>query len=188
MIRCMLRLRLTADERDAVQALRRDRTLTPTERDRVEMVCLADAGWGAPAIAAHLGYNPVTVRRLLKRFPRTGVVGLRRRPPGPPPDTARRAQVEAALHSLLDQDRTWTAAQLAAALADRGIRLSPRQTRKYLGRIAAWRRTVRTLKHKQDAAKVERATAVLSALKKKPPPVGSGWSISTSAASAPASR
>src|SRR5215208_6606065 len=185
----MLRLRLRTEERPAVQALRRDPTLTPAEQDRVEMVCLADAGWAAPAIAAHLGYNPVTVRRLLKRFPETGVAGLRRRPPGPPPDTARRARVEAALDALLDRDRTWTAAQVAAALGEEfGIALSPRQTRKYLGRVAAWRRTVRTLKHKQDPAKVERAKAVLASLKKKPPPVASGSSTSTSAASAPASR
>ena len=184
----MLRLQLTPDERDAVQALRRDPTLPPAERDRVEMVCLADAGWGAPAIGAHLRYNPVTVRRLLKRFPETGVAGLRRKPPGPPPDAARRERVEPALTALLDQDRTWTAGHLAAALTDAGIQLSPRQTRKYLGRMAAWRRTVRTLRHKQDPAKVERAKAVLGSLKKKPPPAASGWSISTSAGSARASR
>lgn len=185
----MLRLRLTSDERAAAQALRRDPTLSPAERDRVEMVCLADAGWGAPAIAAHLGYNPVTVRRLLKRFPETGMAGLRRKPPGPPPDAARRGQVETALGTLLDHDRTWTAAQLAAALrTEFGIALSPRQTRKYLGRIAAWRRTVRTLRHKQDGAKVGRAKCVLGSLKKRRTPVGSASSISTSAASAPASR
>lgn len=184
----MLRLRLTTDDRAAVQALRRDPSLSPAERDRVEIVCLADAGWGAPAIAVHLRYNPVTVRRLLKRIPETGVAGLRRRPPGPPPDTARRAQVDAALGRLLDQDRTWTAAQLAEALAADGISLSARQTRKYLGRIAAWRRTVRSLRHKQDAAKVEQAKTVLTALKKKPLPTASGSCTSTNAASAPASR
>lgn len=185
----MLRLRLTTDERAAVQVLRRHPSLSPAERDRVEMVCLADAGWGAPAIATHLQYNPVTVRRLLRRFPQTGVAGLRRRPPGPPPDMARRAQVEAALDALLDRDRTWTAAQLSAALRDEfGIALSPRQTRKYLGRIAAWRRTVRTLQHKQDPVKVERATAVLGSLKKRRSPAPSGSSISMSAASARASQ
>ena len=184
----MLRLRLTSDERVAVQALRRDPRLSPTERDRVEMVCLADAGWGTAAIADHLRYNPVTVRRLLKRFPLSGVAGLRRRQPGPPPDTARREQVEAALNRLLDQDRTWTAAQLAAALAEEGISLSTRQTRKYLGRIAAWRRTVRTLRHKQDPVEVERAKTVLASLKKRRSPAPSGSSISTSVASARASR
>ena len=184
----MLRLRLTDEERAAARALRRDRALTPAERDRVEMVCLADAGWGAPAIAAHLGCNPVTVRRLLKRFPETGVPGLRRKPPGPPPDAAHRGRVEAALTALLDRDRTWTAAQLAEALGvEFGIALSARQTRKYLGRIAAWRRTVRTLRHKQDPAKVERAKAVLASLKKRPPAAASGSSTSTSAASPPAS-
>ena len=185
----MLRLRLTNEERDAVQALRRDPGISPAERDRVEMVCLADAGWGAPAIAAHLGYNPVTVRRLLRRFPMTGVAGLRRRPPGPPPDTARSERVEAALGRLLDQDRTWTAAQLAEALgADFSIALSARQTRKYLARIAAWRRTARTLRHKQEPAKVARATMVLRSLKKRPLLAGSGSSISMNAASRPASR
>ncbi len=169
----MLRLALTSDEHRAVQALRRDPSLTPAERDRVEMVCLANAGWGAPAIARHLGYNPVTVRRLLRRFPATGVAGLRRRRPGPPPDPARRDHVAAALATLLDHDRTWTAAQLATALTDFGIHLSTRQTRKYLGRIAAWRRTVHSLRHKQDPATVERATTVLDSLKKKPMPVAS---------------
>ncbi len=185
----MLRLRLTPDEQAAVQALRRDASLSPPARDRVEMVCLADAGWAAPAIAAHVGYNPVTVRRLLRRFPESGVAGLRRRPPGPLPDTARREQVEAALHALLDRDRTWTAAQLAVALGEEfGIALSARQTRKYLGRIAAWRCTVRTLRLKQNPAKVERAKDVLTSLKKRPGSTASASCISTSVASAPASR
>ena len=172
-----------------MRALRRDATLTPAERDRVEMVCFADAGWGAPAIAAHLSCNPVTVRRLLKRFPETGVAGLRRKPPGPPPDTARRERVAAALGALLDRDRTWTAAQLAEALgAEFGIALSARQTRKYLGRIAAWQRTVRTLRHKQDPAKAERARRVLGSLKKRPRTGRSVSSTWTNAASAPPSR
>ena len=78
---------------------------------------------------------------------------------------------------------------MAAALAEEGIRLSARQTRRYLrGMGAAWRRTVRTLRHKQAAAKAERATTVLSALKKRPPLAASGFSLSTSAGLLRASR
>ena len=184
----MIRLSLTDDEHDAVQALRRDPALSPAERDRVEMVLLSATGWSPPQIARHLRCHAKTVRLVLLRFREQGPTSLRRRRPGPPPDSARRTQIEAVLTALLDQDRTWTAAQLAAALGEAGIRLSTRQTRKYLSRIAAWRRTVRTLKHKQDPVKAERATTVLGSLKKRPPPDGSGSSISTSVASPPASR
>jgi transposase len=166
----MIRLTLTEEERAAVQALRRDRTLMPAERDRVEMVLLSVTGWSAPRIAVHLGCHAVTVRAVLKRFAATGVTGLRRRRPGPAPDAARRAAVTAALDALLGQDRTWTAAQLATALHDHGIHLSTRQTRKYLQAMGArWRRTVRTLKHKQDPARVAQAAAELAEFKKKPP-------------------
>ena len=171
----MIHLTLTEPERAAVQALRRDRTLAPAERDRVEMVLLSDAGWSPPQIAAHLACHPVTVRSVLKRFPAAGMAGLRRARPGPPPDTARRAHITAALDGLLGEERTWTAAQLATALGAQGITLSTRQTRKYLQRMGSrWRRTVRTLRHKQDPARVAQATAELADLKKKPRLVPSG--------------
>jgi hypothetical protein len=112
---------------------------------------------------------------VLKRFGTTGLPSLRRRPPGPPPNPTRRAQVEAALTALLAEDRTWTAAQLAAALAEQyRITLSVRQTRKYLGRIAAWRRTVRTLRHKQDPTAATHAAHHLVRLEAKPKQAVSG--------------
>jgi putative transposase len=164
----MIHLIVTDPERAAVQALRRDRTLAPAERDRVEMVLLSDGGWSPPRIAAHLACHPVTVRSVLKRFRQEGAAGLRRGRPGPPPDTARRAQITAALDQFLGQDRTWTAAQLAAALREQSISLSTRQTRKYLQQMGArWRRTVRTLRHKQDPDRVAQASAELADLKKK---------------------
>ena len=141
----MIRLTLSDDEVAAVRALRRDPTLAPAERDRVEMVLLSVAGWPPPAIAVHLGYCAATVRTVLKAFAQTGATGLRRKRSGPPKDAARRRQVTTALDRLLGQDRTWTAAQLAAALGDEGIALSPRQTRKYLkGMDATWRRLRRS--------------------------------------------
>ena len=184
----MLRVTLSCEQAEAVRGLRRDASLSPAERDRVEMVLLSAEGWSAPKVASHLGYCAATVRTVLASFPTTGLDGLRRRKPGPPQDLARRERVTAALDRLLEQDRTWTAGQLAGALASEGIHLSPRQTRKYLKWMdARWRRTVTTLAHKQDPARVDRAERTLATLKKSRPTVASVWATSTSAASAPAS-
>jgi transposase len=184
----MLRVTLTADDQTALQRRRRDPSLSPLERDRVEIVLLAAAGWPAPRIAAHLGRCGPTVRTTLHRFTAGGSDGLRQQRTGPPPDTARREQVTAALGTLLDEERTWTAAQLAAALAEQGIALSTRQTRKYLQPLAAWRRTQRTLRHKQDPDRVATATTTLGALKKGRQPDGLRSPSSTNAASPPANR
>ena len=183
----MIHLTLTPEQRAAVQTLRQDRTLRPAERDRVEMVLLSAAGWSPPRIGRYLDCHPATVRQTLKRFAADGTAALRWRQPGPPKDTARRQQVCAALDRLLGQERTWTAAQLAAALRSDGIALSTRQTRKYLKLLGArWRRTVPTLQHKQDPVRVAQARRVLTSLKKSPRPARSVWRTSTSAASAPA--
>jgi putative transposase len=185
----MLRITLTPDHWVAAQAARRDPTLNPLERDRVEMVLLSADGWRPPAIAQHLAYHAATVRHALKAYQAQGLAGLWHQRPGPPPDTTRRAQVTAALDRLLDQPRTWTAAQLAHALQEEGIRLSTRQTRRYLQAMGAkWRRTVRSLRHKQDPAKVERAKTVLAMLGKGRPRGSSSASTLTSVASAPRFR
>ena len=163
----MLRIRLTSGERAVVESLRRDVTVSPAERDRVEIVLLSSDGWSVPRIADHFGCCQATVRRLLHRFAAEGLPALRRQQPGPAPNVARRQQVTRALDRLLAQDRTWTAAQLAEALADADIHLSARHLRRYLaGMRARWRRTVRTLAHKQDPVRVAQAKAELAALKK----------------------
>src|SRR5438067_10947669 len=102
----MLRITLTPDQHEELHALRRDPTLSPADRDRVEMLALSAAGWGVPAIAEHLGYHPETVRRLFHRLPADGLAAVRHRPPGPPPDAARRERVAALLTSLPEQERT----------------------------------------------------------------------------------
>jgi transposase len=153
------------------------------------MVLLSAEGWLATRIAAHLGYCAPTVRTTLKRFMAEGLPSIRKGKPGPASNGERRAAVTAALDTLLGQDRTWTAAQLATALGEQGIALSTRQTRKYLVRMGArWRRTVTTLRHKQNAEWVAQATTTLASLKKKPLRAGSGSPISMSAVSAQASQ
>lgn len=163
----MIRLQLTPEQRAELEGLRRDRDLKPVERDRVEMVLLSATGWTVPRIAEYLKYCDATVRRVFVRFAERGVAGLRSRPPGPPPDHEWRARVTAELERLVAQPRTWTTRQLAAALAEAGIRLSPRQVRRYLRDLRArYGRTARTLAHKQNPARVAVARATLDLLKK----------------------
>ncbi len=163
----MIRILLTDFQRAELQVLRRT-DLPAVARDRLEMVLLADAGWSAPRIAAHLGCHPHTARSALKGFLDRGTASFRPDKPGPEPDHARRCQVTQRLRDLLGQERTWTARQLAAALQPAGLALSARQVRRYLGLLkAGYRWTASTVGHKQDPAKVERAGIVLGGLKKK---------------------
>lgn len=134
------------------------------------MLLLSAAGWSPPRIAVHLGCHPKTVRQVLDRFPQEGLDCFVRQSPGPPPDTARRRTVEQALDTLLAEDRTWTAAQLVEALQAQQIMLGPRHLRRYLrGMGAGYRRTVRSLKHKQDPQKVATARQEIAAFKRGQP-------------------
>jgi transposase len=163
----MLRTQLDDTTRTQLQALRHT-DLSPAARDRLEIVLLSDAGWSAPRIAAHLGCHPHTARKALRLFIQRGTAGFARRRPGPPPDQARRGRITGLLAELLGQERTWTSAQLGEALRPHGVALGTRQVRRYLKLLkAGYRRTASTLKHKQDAPKVERAKTVLGGLKKK---------------------
>jgi putative transposase len=163
----MILIQLDEATRDELQALRRQE-LPPRARDRLEMVTLSAIAWAPARIAAHLGYCTATVRATLKDFLARGTAALFPRRTGPPPDLQRRQEVTGVLTALLEQERTWTSRQLAAALAERGIALSARQVRRYLGMLnAGWRRTTNSLRHKQDPAKVARAERVLDNLKKK---------------------
>jgi transposase len=163
----MIRIHLDDSTRDKLHSLRR-KPLPPKVRDRIEMLTLADAGWSAPRIAAHLGRCGQTVRDTLKEFLARGIEAIHPRRTGPAPDMARRDRVAEELRRSLAEDRTWTGRQLAEALAGRGIALGPRQVRRHLKRMnAGYRRTASTLKHKQDPEKAARAARVLDNLKAK---------------------
>jgi transposase len=163
----MIRIQLNDTTRDDLQTLRRT-ALPPKVRDRLEAILLSDAGWSPPRIARHLGWHPHTARAALKDFQRRGRAALWPATPGPQPDAERRQRVAQALVRRLQQERTWTSRQLSAALQADGIRLSPRQVRRYLrGLRAGYRRTASDLGHKQDPAKVARAEGVLGRLQGK---------------------
>jgi transposase len=124
-----LHVALTAGQRaDLRQRLRRH-TLSPRLRRRLECIRLADLGWPAPRIAAHLGLDQATVRRAIRRLARGGLDGLADRPRcGRPPklDSCDLDAVEELLARAAGRNETWTLAQLACWLArTRGVTISP---------------------------------------------------------------
>lgn len=167
----MIRVDLSPAHRDDLRA--RARLAGPRERDRLEMVRLADAGWSVPRIARHLGCHEQTARRHLKAFLAGGFVALRDAPrPGRPP-TVTAAHLDA-LGALLDAGgRTWTTAQLLARLErEHGVRVHPDHLGRLLrGRGFGWKRTKASVAHKRrDPAAYAAKVAELGALKKRPRP------------------
>src|SRR5215475_5937603 len=107
----MIHIQFDDATRAELQALRRT-DLGPAARDRLEMLFLSDASWSPPRIAAHLGYDPQTVRKVLHGWRQHGRAILFPAKPGPQPDTARRDTILGYLTDLLGQERTWTSSQL----------------------------------------------------------------------------
>ena len=165
----MYRVRLTDAQRDELRRRTRDPAVQPRTRDRLEMVRLADAGWSVPGIARHLGLCEATVRWWIKTFLTHSFDALPDRP-HPGQKSALTPQMEEALRQELRQSqRTWTAGQLADWVAQRfGVRL----TRDYLARRLkrariAYKRTGRSLKHKQKPEEVATKQAEMAAHEKR---------------------
>lgn len=171
---------LTDEQRAELRQRTRQRSLAPSTRDRLEMVRLADAGWSGPRIARHLGQHEQTVRTWLKAFLERGFDALVNKPRGGKSSALTPAILDALRVELGKAERTWTAAQLTAWIADHhGVHLSVDRVRRHLRRAGlSWQRTSRSLKHQQDPTKVAESQAVLTDLEKRGP-----WASSTCATS-----
>ncbi|MCE2467263.1 MAG: transposase [Caldilineaceae bacterium] len=118
-------------------------------------------------LEAHFDCCQATVRGWLHQFAAEGLRSLRHQRRGLGPDVARRQVVRRALNGLLSQTRTWTAAQLAEALADKGLVMKPRTVRKYLKLMGArYVRTKYVLRHRQDPEAAAAARTELDDFKK----------------------
>ena len=169
MLRVMYRVVLTDEQRAELRRHTRQTGITPSTRDRLEMVRLADAGWSIPHIARHLGQHAQTVRTWIKAFLWGGFAALPNQPRGGKQSALTPAMLDAVRVELAKGARTWTAAQLADWVAEHhGVRLSTDRLRVHLRRAKiSWQRTSRSLKHKQDPAEVAERQAVLEDLEKK---------------------
>ena len=165
----MYRVRLTDTEREELHRRAHEPGVMPRTRDRLEMVRLSDAGWSIPQIAVHLAIHEQRVRYSIKAFRAHGFDALPDRPHPGQPSALTPTMEEALRQELRQQARTWTAAQLADWVAERfGVRLTPDYLSRRLKRARiAYKRTGRSLKHKQQPAEVERKAAEMAAQEKR---------------------
>lgn len=165
----MYRIALTDDQRHELRQRTHQAGITPSIRDRLEMVRLSDAGWSVPTIARHLGQHEQTVRAWIKAFLAGGFDALPNQPRGGKESALTPPMLAAVRTEVANGTRTWTAAQLADWVAEHhGVRLSTDRLRVHLRRAKiSWQRTSRSLKHKQDPVEVAERQAVLDDLEKK---------------------
>ena len=165
----MYRIALTDDQRHELRQRTHQPDITPSVRDRLEMVRLSDAGWSVPTIARHLGQHEQTVRAWIKAFLHGGFDALPNKPRGGKKSALTAAMLQRVRTEVAKGTRTWTAAQLADWVADHhGVRLSTDRLRVHLRRAKiSWQRTSHSLKHKQDPVEVAERQAVLTELAKK---------------------
>jgi transposase len=133
------------------------------------MVRLSDAGWSIPKIAAHLSINERRVRHYIKAFLAHGFDALPDRPHPGQPSSLTPAMEEAIRQEMRQGTRTWTAAQLADWVAERfAVRFTPDHLSRRLKRARiAYKRTGRSLKHKQNRDEVDRKATQMAAQEKR---------------------
>lgn len=169
----MYRVTLTEEQRQELHRRIRRPNLPARTRERLEMVRLSDAGWKIPRIAGHLQQHEQTVRRWIKTYLKDGFDALADLPHTGQPSAITKdilAEVRAWLEA---GDRTWNATQIAREVANRhGLRRSARQWRQVLRREKlSYKRTKRSLRHKQKPAEAARKQADIETLKKGAMPV-----------------
>lgn len=166
----MYRVHLNEDQQAELHRRAHQRQVAPRVRDRLEMVRLSHLGWSVPKIAVHLGQHEQTVRAWIKVFGEGGFDALRDKP-HTGKKSAVTADMLAAVQEWLSADnRAWSARQIAEEVHARfGILRSPAQWRRLLRRQhLTYKRTKRTLRHKQNGAEVAAKTAEIAALKRGP--------------------
>jgi transposase len=164
----LYRVYLTEAQRAELQRRTRDVKLLPRTRDRLEMVRLADAGWSIPRIAGHLRQSEKRVRYWVKRFLAGGFDGLPDQPHVGQSSRLTPVLVQAIRQEIERSQQSWTAAQVAEWLAaQHGVRLTPDHLGRRLKQAhLSYKRTERSLQHKQDPAQVAERQAELADLEK----------------------
>jgi len=170
----LYRVILTNEQRLELNRRAHRRDIRPEVRDRLEMVRLSDSGLSVPKISRLLAVHEQTVRHWIKAFLTGGFDALQSRPSGgvvAGKVSAFTPDMVAALRQEIEQGkRTWSAPQMADWVdATFRVRLSPARIAVHMKRAGlVYKRTNRTLKHKQKAEEVSAKRTTLSLLKGGP--------------------
>ncbi len=164
----MYRVTLTDELRTELNQRAHQTGIAPSTRDRLEMVRLSDAGWSIPRIALHLHQHEQTVRYWIKAFLTKGFDALTNQPRGGSLSQLTLAILEAVGQELDKAERTWNAQQLADWIAQTcGVRVQAGQVRRKLRRAGlSYKRTSRSLRHKQNPTEVAAKKEALDTLEK----------------------
>jgi transposase len=168
----IIRLELSAEQRDELDRRLRARTTERRAYERLRIVQAVGDGATIPRAARALGLHEQTVRKFVQRFLAEGFAGLADRPRAGRPPVLTEADL-AAVEARLDEaartgGRTWTLPQLAAWLAEtRGVTVTPGHLGERLKqRGFRWKRTKRSTAHKHaDPDRQEDAAADLALLR-----------------------
>jgi transposase len=165
----MYHVTLTREERHELKRRTRPAGIAPSTRDRLEMARLSDVGWSVPKIARHLGQHEQTVRSGIKAFLAGGLDALENKPRGGKQCALTPVILAAIGQEIARGERTWTAGQIADWVAQHhGVRLSADRVRIHLKRAKlSYKRTSRSLKHRQKPEEVARKNADLQTLGKR---------------------
>lgn len=159
---------LSADERQALLAAKNSPQTHLRERERVEMVLLADAGWTNAKIARHLGRTEETVQVHVRKWSKEGMGGLKMHfSPGRPPRITEVCKVK--LVEKLTSDRLYSARQLCQELAqETGVAISIDHMRAVVrGLGGGYKRTKKCVKHSRKPHIFEAKKEALEVLKKR---------------------
>jgi transposase len=118
---------------------------------RILMILLSAQGWSALGIAELLGYDPVTVRRWIRRFDRDGIAGLADRPRSGRPQLGS-PRLGKRIRRLLARPRAWTIPLVHRYVGRPAMSL--RTLRRRVREVAAWRRPRLVAKGAPDAEQV----------------------------------
>jgi len=164
----MYRIILTDEQRLELDRRAHLRDTAPCVRDRLEMLRLSDSGWSIPRIARHLMQHEQTVRYWIKAFLAGSFDALVDKAHGGKVSALTPQILEAVAAHLRTSQQSFTAAQIADWVAQtHQIAISPSRMRVHLKRARlSYKRSSRSLKHKQKPEEVAAKQVSLETLQK----------------------